>query len=114
MPSARRAVLLFVPLFVAVSACFGMIYLVGQQGLRTAANDPQVQLAEDAAARLSGGATPASVTNASQSVDIATSLAPFVVVQDATGAVLSTNGQLDGAAPTIPKGVLDAARTSGP
>jgi hypothetical protein len=113
MSSARRASLLFVSLFVAVSACFGMIYLVGQQGLRTAANDPQVQLAEDASARLDGGATPASVTTASLPVDIATSLAPFIVVQDSSGGVLSTTGRLDGADPKIPKGVLDTARAAG-
>ena len=113
MSSARRAVLLFLPLVVAVSACFGMIYLVGQQGLRSAGNDPQVQLAEDASARLTGGATPATLTIASAPVDIATSLAPFIVVQDTSGAILSTSGQLDGTAPKIPQGVLDTARATG-
>jgi hypothetical protein len=113
MSPARRAVLLFVPLVVAVSACFGIVYLVGQQGLRTAANDPQVQLAEDAAAALSGGTLPASVVPAGPPVDIAKSLAPFIVVYDTDGAVLATNGQLDGAAPVLPRGVLDSARSSG-
>ncbi len=109
----RRAFLLFLPLAVAITAMSGLAYLVGQQGLRSGANDPQVQLAEDAAARLDAGEAPAAVVSTGPVTDIARSLAPFLVVYDEAGASLASDGQLEGKPPTVPKGVLDAARSNG-
>ena len=109
----RRALLLFVPLAVVITALCGLAYLIGQQGQRTGANDPQVQIAEDAAARLDAGEQPTAVVGTGTPVDVARSLAPFIVVYDPAGSALATDGQLDGAAPSVPKGVLDAARAKG-
>ena len=109
----RRALLLFVPLAVVITALCGLAYLIGQQGERTGANDPQVRLAEDAAARLDAGEPPTAVVATGTAVDVARSLAPFVVVYDPTGSSLATDGQLDGVVPAVPKGVLDAARARG-
>ncbi len=47
-------------------------------------------------------------------VDVAASLAPFVVIFDSNGAVVATDGTLDGHDPIPPKGVLDSARENGP
>ena len=87
--------------------------LVEHQQLRLQANDPQVQLAEDAAARLAVGAAPAAVLPPGGEVDIARSLAPFVAIYDATGTPLASSGKLHGAAPRLPGGVLDFARAQG-
>ena len=92
----RRAVLIVIPFTVAITALSGLVYVVGQQGQRTGANDPQVQLAEDAAVRLDAGETPAAVVGTGPPVGIASRLAPFVVVDDAAGSALATDGQLDG------------------
>ena len=108
----RRFVALFLPSVVVATALCGVLYLVGQQALRTGANDPQEQLATDAASRLDSGATPASVAGGA-AVDLRADLAPFVVVYDPQGQVLATNGRLDGASPTIPSGVLANARATG-
>lgn len=110
--NVRRAIVAFVPIAIAVTATFGLVYLVAQQGLRSGANDPQRQMAEDAAAQLDRGAAPVDVVGDGP-IDIAGSLAPFVVVYAADRSVLATDGQLDGASPLIPKGVLDAARDNG-
>jgi hypothetical protein len=107
-----RAILLFLPLAVLASGLAGTIYVVVQQELRSGADSPQLQLAEDAARALNGGAAAASVTGAA-TVDIAQSLAPYVVVFDANGHPLASSGQLDGAPPAPPKGVLDAAVADG-
>jgi hypothetical protein len=109
----RRALLLFIPLAIVVTAMSGLVYLVGQQGLRIGANDPQVQLAEDAAARLDAGEMPSGVVGSGATVDVARSLAPFIVVYDRAGTALATDGQLDGKPPAVPVGVLEAARASG-
>jgi hypothetical protein len=111
--TVRRAMLMFIPLAVVITALCSLAYLIGQQSQRTGANDPQVQMAEDAAARLDAGETPAAAVRTGPPVDVARSLAPFVVVYDATGTPLATDGELDGAAPSVPKGVLDTARARG-
>jgi hypothetical protein len=59
----------------------GTGYLISQQVLRMSANDPQIQLAEDAAGRLAAGENAARVVP-ERLVDMANSLAPFVIVYD--------------------------------
>jgi hypothetical protein len=112
---------LLAPALVLSVTC-GLAYGEAQQVLRSAANDPQEQLAGDAARALDAGAAPATLVapgSAAASaagpgpVDVATSLAPFLVVYDSSGSVLATNGELDGVAPVPPAGVLATARSSG-
>lgn len=91
---------------------FGTIYAVGQQILRQSANDPQIQLAEDIAHLLDGTAKPSDLASTSR-IDMAASLAPFLVVTDSKGAVLETTGQLDGKDPAIPLGVFDSTKKMG-
>jgi hypothetical protein len=104
----RRALALFLPSVVLATSLCGLVYAVAQQDLRTGANDPQEQLARDAAIRLDGGATPATIIGQT-TVDVANSLAPFIVVYGSTGNVLAADGVLDGKAPMLPDGVLASA-----
>ena len=46
--------------FVLTSLC-GLIVVVAHQGMRQYADDPQIQLAHDAARQLAAGASPASL-----------------------------------------------------
>jgi hypothetical protein len=108
----RRAVALFLPCAVLATILCGLIYAVAQQDLRTGANDPQEQLASDAAARLDSGTAPSAVIG-SATVDVASSLAPFVVVYGPTGNLLATDGMFDGKPPTLPIGVLLSATSTG-
>lgn len=108
----RRAGALVLPLAVLATAAAGLVYAAVQYDLRSGANDPQVQLAEDAAARLDAGGAP-SAQLGSRVVDIAASLAPFIVVYDASDGVLASDGRLDGSPPRPPSGVLDVARRTG-
>jgi hypothetical protein len=110
----RRTAAFFLPLAVLATATCGLAYAETQQALRSGANDPQLQLAEDAGARLDAGATPSSVVDPSPPVDLARSLAPFVIVFDAQGQILASNASLDGGQPAPPSGVLDAARPGTP
>ncbi len=87
---------------------FGTIYGVVQQAQRSAANQPQIQLAEDAAAMLKQGAAPSQIITTH--VDIAHSLAPFIVIYDAKGRALSSSGYLNNLMPEVPKGILEAAK----
>jgi hypothetical protein len=110
-PNVRRASAVWVPVAVATTVMAGLVYGAVQQSYRTGGDDPQQQMAEDAAARLSTGARPEDVT-AGPSVDIAASLAPFTIVYDAGGSVLASTGTLNGMPPTPPGGVLQARSTA--
>jgi len=112
MPRWFRVLGLWLPVAVAVSAACGITYLGVQQSYRSNLNDPQVQLAEDGAARLDAGATPASVAG-SPTVDIRESLAPFVLVFGADDSPIASSATLDNTSPSPPSGVLDAARKAG-
>jgi hypothetical protein len=109
----RRALAFFLPVAVLATLCCGLVYTAVQQDLRMGANSPQLQLAEDAARALDAGA-PATTLVGSATVDVAVSLAPFIVICDLSGKVLATDGQLDGHDPVPPPGVLDAARQNPP
>jgi hypothetical protein len=87
----------------------GAVYVSVQQDYREALNDPQIQIAEDAALKLSQGGTPAEVVphEAAATVDIQKSLAPWVAVYDASGVPLESSGVYDGAPPKLPQGVFD-------
>lgn len=90
-----------------VTIIFGTIYATGQYILRSGANDPQIQLAEDIATRLNNGASPGNQT--SNKVDVAKSLSPFVIIYDKQGKELNGSVQLDGKTPELPKGVFSYA-----
>jgi hypothetical protein len=87
----------------------GLVYLAIQQSLRWGANDPQIQMAEDAAASLAAGGSPEAQLPVGQ-VEISISLAPFMVIYNATGQPLASSGLLHGAVPSLPAGVLDYTR----
>lgn len=109
----RRALAFFLPVAVLATLCCGLVYGAVQQDLRMGANDPQLQLAEDAARALDAGA-PAATLIGPATVDVAASLAPFIVIFDPSGHVLATDGHLDGHDPVPPPGVLDAAGQNPP
>src|SRR5713101_7851125 len=83
-PLVVRAITLWVPIAVAVTGLTAVVYGAVQQDLRQGANDPQIQMAEDAAARLNAGATPDAVVPG-ESIDLAYSLRPYVMVFDEPG-----------------------------
>jgi hypothetical protein len=100
------------PLALSIFLLSGLIYVTVQQDLRLGANELPVQMAEDAAHALAGGASPDSVLPANK-VDIAQSLAPFLSVHQANGKALASNGQLHGALPNLPAGVFASASANG-
>ncbi len=100
----------FVFAAIAVTGVAALAYVVGQQGYRESLNDPQIQMAEDAAAMLEKGALPAEVVPHGTPIeDISQSLAPWIVVYDSNGQGLENTGQLNNAPPKLPEGVFDTS-----
>ncbi|MBI2759714.1 MAG: hypothetical protein HYX49_13710 [Chloroflexi bacterium] len=69
----------WLPLAVVITAFSVLVYTVVQQALRQGLNDPQVQMAEDAAYTLNNGATVDSIASGNK-VEMSRSLAPFLFV----------------------------------
>jgi hypothetical protein len=89
---------------------FGTIYGVVQQAQRNDANSPQIQMAEDTAAQIKGGADPYIASTLSP-VNMRVSLAPFTIVYDGKGNPVSGNGYLDGKVPKAPLDMLQDSRS---
>ncbi len=107
-----EVVLKWVPMAIIITALCGLVYVSVQQNWRADANNPQIQMAEDAAAALANGASMQSLVPANK-VDIASSLAAYVMVFDERGDALASSAQLDGTTPTIPAGVFAYTREHG-
>ena len=104
--------MIWAPIAVAVTGLAALVYGAVQQDLRQSANDPQVQLAEDAAAHLDAGAAPSTVVPAER-IEMSSSLAPYVIVFDTSGEQVASSAVLHGAAPPFPTSVFQAARAAG-
>jgi len=94
------------------TALSALVYLAAQQVGRQLANDPQIQLARDAAIALATGRPVESVVP-TPDVNYGRSLAPFLMVLDDAGTVVASSGRLNGRMPEFPAGVLDHARQTG-
>jgi len=89
-----------------------MIYGSVQQSFRQGANDPQIQMARDIALSLEGG-TPITSLSLPAHIDIAKSLAPFVIIYDENGKSLLSTAELAGETPAPPKGVFEYSKNHG-
>jgi hypothetical protein len=102
----------WLPIALVIVFVSGLVYVTVQQSLRMGANDPQIQMAEDAATALAAGASPQSVLP-NTVVDISTSLAPFLVIYNIDGKPLASSGLFHGIAPLLPEGVFTFTRQNG-
>jgi hypothetical protein len=109
-----RPALVFNSLVLAgIATVLGLaLYAIPQQVLRNGLNDPQIQLAGDLVARLEQGVPPTEAVPAG-SIDMARSLAPFLIVYDDHGHPLASQAQLNGSIPAPPSGVFDFVRQHG-
>jgi hypothetical protein len=107
----RRAALLWLPIAVAATGVCGGVYGAVQQDLRQGANDPQIQMAEDAARRLDAGAEASSVVSA-ESIDMSESLRPYLMVFDTSSRLVASSVTLHSRPPPFPPSVLEQLRRS--
>jgi hypothetical protein len=108
----RRLLRAWIPIAAAIVALTATVYVTAQQVLRMGADDPQVQLARDTASSMAEGEDPLNLFPPRQ-VDLASSLAPFVLVYDTAGGVLATTAVLHGRIPDLPAGVREFATDHG-
>lgn len=102
----------WLPIAILATGLAWLPYVVGQQVLRQSANDPQIQMAQDIAAKLENGQQIQQVMP-SEKVDIAKSLAPYIIIFDTNGKPVASSALLNGQTPTIPAGVFADVRQTG-
>lgn len=104
----RKSLAIWFPFAVGLTCIFAFAYLATQQNYRQSVNDPQIQIAEDAAVSLARDYTPANIVpHGTALTDISTSLATWVTVYDASGTPLESSAVLHGAPPHLPAGLFD-------
>jgi hypothetical protein len=96
--------------FVLISCICGFVHGEVQQVLRQGANDPQIQMAEDAAALVKVSNQP---HFSIQTIDIAVSLDPYLIIFDKSGTPVMSDALLDGKIPALPTGVFATAKSRG-
>jgi hypothetical protein len=107
-----RAFPKWLPLGAAVTLLLLISYTFVQQDYRQTANDPQVMMAHDTAAELAAGASTSALVS-SRTVDPSKSLAPFLIVLDASDGVVASSMALGTATPAPPAGILATAKATG-
>ena len=108
----RNILKAWLPFAVTISAFCLLVYAAVQQAYRQSADDPQIQMANDAVTALSNGHS-ADVLLPVTKVSVADSLAPFLIIYDSSGKELASSAMLDGQTPALPDGVLDSTKQLG-
>jgi len=102
----------WLPFVVTISAFCLLVYASIQQAYRQGANDPQIQMANDAVNALVHGQSAEALVPAVK-VSVDDSLTPFLIIYDASGKELASSAALDGQTPALPDGVFDSTRHLG-
>jgi len=97
---------------VLVTGVLLLVYASVQQQYRTSANDPQVQIARDAAIKLKQGKTIAEIVKP-DTVDIEQSLGSCIQLYGPAGNLSASTGYIGTQPPTMPAGVLNKAKQDG-
>lgn len=105
----KKQLITFLAALIVIIVIFGTIYAAVQQSQRSDANYPQIQMAEDMATQIKDGGGPYGASTLSP-VDMGASLAPFTIVYDSKGKVVSGSGYLNGEVPKASLGMLEASK----
>ncbi len=97
---------------IIVTVIFLFIYASVQQSYRTAANDPQIQLASEIKYRLENAQSIQNIFP-NDSVDLSKNFSVFVMLLDNQCRVTRSSGFLHGETPMLPNGVFDFVKTNG-
>jgi hypothetical protein len=112
MKTFLSALKLWFPFAVTLTLIMVIIYFSWQQNYRQNANDPQYQMAEDAANAISRGADPKSFVSG-PSNELNSSLSPYLIIYDEQLKPVASTVVLNGQVPLLPSGVLAFVKTKG-
>ena len=96
----------WVPIAIAVTGVSAIAFAGIQQNYRQSLNDPQIQMAEDGAARLAAGGVPADVVPRGTLIDANGSLTPWIAVFDGSGKALESTASIGTTSLSLPSGIF--------
>jgi hypothetical protein len=102
----------WLPFAVVITAFAMLVYGAVQQVYRQGANDPQIQMAVDAAYALEQG-KPIDEVIPNEVIDMSRSLAPFYIVYNLTEQPVAGTGFLNNSLQALPTGVLEYTSEEG-
>jgi hypothetical protein len=102
----------WLPFAVVISAFSMLVYASVQQAYRQGANDPQIQMANDAADALNSGSSIESIMP-QEKVFFEKSLASFYLIFNSAEQPIAGSGILNNSLQTLPDGVLAYAKEQG-
>jgi len=103
---SRRMWRQFIPLAVAVTLLCALMYLGFQQMYRANLNDPQIQIASDVRSALNAGAEPKNIITPGNQINVANSLATFVIIYGKDKKPVAASGHIKDKIPSLPDGVF--------
>lgn len=114
MHALKSVVISLLPLLVIITGLCGLVAVVMQQSYRQAANDPQIELAQAAAKLLTLDVAPAVIIPPdARTVDIDTSLSPWLIIYDPHGGPVASSARLHNGVPHVPDGVFAEVSKNG-
>lgn len=114
MPALKSVVISLLPLLIIITGLCGLVAVVMQQSYRQAANDPQIELAQAAAKLLTLDVAPSVIIPpGARTVEIDTSLSPWLIIYDAHGGPLTSSARLHNGVPHIPEDVFAEVSKNG-
>ncbi|MFI5154549.1 MAG: hypothetical protein ACHQEM_00095 [Chitinophagales bacterium] len=96
---------------VIITIITGILYVSVQQNYRSNANDPQVQIATDIRSKIESGKSIEGFF--ADSINIETSLSPFVTLYDEHNQPIRSSGLLNGRIPQLPAGIFEFVKKQG-
>jgi hypothetical protein len=112
MTKIKAVLIIWLPISLVASILCLLVYLTAQQIIRESLNEPQIQMADELASKLSAG-NPVDSILLYNKVDISRSLAPFIIIYNDDGNVIASSGTLNDQNPIIPHSVLNHAKEYG-
>lgn len=109
----QRSIALLGLALAVITLLAGTSYFLIQQLQRQNANDPQIQIAQDAATAFNAGQPVPTMDQAGSQIDIGKSLSTFIVIYNSTGTAVFSTGLLNKAVPAPPSSVLAWVKAHG-
>lgn len=100
-------------LAIMITGAIGFPTVAIQQTYRQNANDPQIEITQEVAAAIQKGIPRDQIVGSTGSVDMATSLSPFIAIYDENAKVVGSSGKLNNENPVPPSGAFDTAKQTG-
>ncbi len=101
------------PLAIVIVIFSGLVYGAVQQSYRQAANDPQIQIAQDLVTAIGQGQPVDQIVPPQGTTELSNTLSPFVLIYSASSTIIGSSAVLDGKVPSFPASVLERVKMHG-